>query len=236
MIVTQLYLVVSGNYAWLNWLTIVAAAAALPDFFLAPFLDFAPTFDPQPAWFAVAVIGLAILVAVLSYWPVRNLIGPRQMMNASFNPYHIVNTYGAFGSVTRHRDEVVVEGTEDKPPTPSSTWHEYEFKGKPGDPMRMPRQWAPYHLRLDWMMWFLPFGLGYAEGWFIRFVERLLQNDPLILGLLRRNPFAARPPGTIRAGMYRYRYTSWKERRDTGAFWVRQRIGEYLPPVTLNDG
>jgi hypothetical protein len=158
------------------------------------------------------------------------------MMNASFNPYHIVNTYGAFGSVTRHRDEVVVEGTEDNPPTPSSTWREYEFKGKPGDPMRMPRQWAPYHLRLDWMMWFLPFGLGYAEGWFVRFVERLLQNDRLILGLLRRNPFADRPPGTIRAGMYRYRYTSWRERRETGAFWVRKRIGEYLPPVTLNDG
>jgi hypothetical protein len=236
MIVTQLYLVVSGNYAWLNWLTIVAAAAALPDFLFAPFLDFAPAFDPQPVWFAVAVIGLAILVAVLSYWPVRNLIGPRQMMNASFNPYHIVNTYGAFGSVTRHRDEVVVEGTEDSPPTPSSTWREYEFKGKPGDPMRMPRQWAPYHLRLDWMMWFVPFGLGYAEGWFVRLVERLLQNDPLILGLLHRNPFADRPPGTIRAGMYRYRYTSWRERRETGAFWIRKRIGEYLPPVTLNDG
>src|SRR5438309_7408847 len=35
MIATQLYLVVSGNYAWLNWLTIVAAAAALPNFFFA---------------------------------------------------------------------------------------------------------------------------------------------------------------------------------------------------------
>jgi hypothetical protein len=235
MIATQLYLVVSGNFAWLNWLTIVAAVAAVPNLFFAPFVDFAPAFDPQPAWFAVAVMGVAALVAVLSYWPVRNLIGPRQMMNASFNAYHIVNTYGAFGTVTRHRDEVVIEGTEDGPPTATSVWREYEFKGKPGDPMRLPRQWAPYHLRLDWMMWFLPFGAGYAEGWFIRFVEKLLHNDPPILGLLATNPFPDRAPRTIRARLYRYRYTSWMERRATGALWVRERIGEYLPPVALHD-
>jgi hypothetical protein len=235
MILTQLYLVVSGNYAWLNWLTIVAAASALPNFVFKPILTYAPVFEAQPAWFVAAVIGLAGLVAILSYWPVRNMIGPRQLMNASFNAFHIVNTYGAFGSVTRHRDEVIVEGTEDKPPTSTSVWREYEFKGKPGDPMRMPGQWAPYHLRLDWMMWFLPFGLGYADVWFIRFVEHLLQNDPMTLGLLRHNPFSDRAPRTIRAGMYRYRYTTWSERRESGAWWVRERIGEYLPPVTLDD-
>jgi hypothetical protein len=236
MILTQLYLVVSGNYAWLNWLTIVAAAAALPDVFFDLVLPVAPASGLQPAWFAAAVIGLAAVIAVLSYWPVRNLLGPRQLMNASFNQFHIVNTYGAFGSVTRHRDEVVIEGTEDSDPTDASAWREYEFKGKPGDPMRRPPQWAPYHLRLDWLMWFLPLSPGYGEVWFIRFIDRLLRNDPAILGLLRRNPFPDRPPATIRAHLYRYRYTTWSERRQTGGWWVRQPIGEYLPPVALNDG
>jgi hypothetical protein len=236
MILTQLYLVVSGNYAWLNWLTIVAAAAALPDFFFSPIMAVAPGPVGQPGWFAAAVIGLVVVVVVLSYWPVRNLLGPRQLMNFSFNQLHIVNTYGAFGSVTRHRDEVVVEGTEDADPTDASTWREYEFKGKPGDPMRRPPQWAPYHLRLDWLMWFLPLSPGYGEVWFIRFVDRLLRNDPAILGLLRRNPFPDHPPATIRARMYRYRYTTWRERRETRAWWVRQPIGEYLPPVALRQG
>jgi hypothetical protein len=236
MILTQGYLVVSGNYAWLNWLTIVAAAAALPDVFFHLVLPVPPASGAQPAWFAGAVIGLAAVIAVLSYWPVRNLLGPRQLMNASFNQFHIVNTYGAFGSVTRHRDEVVIEGTEDVDPTDASAWREYEFKGKPGDPMRRPPQWAPYHLRLDWLMWFLPLSPGYGEVWFIRFVDRLLRNDPAILGLLRRNPFPDRPPATIRARLYRYRYTTWSERRQTRAWWVRQPIGEYLPPVALNDG
>ena len=51
------------------------------------------------------------LVVVLSYWPVRNLIGRRQLMNLAFNRFHLVGTYGAFGSVTRERYEVVIEGT-----------------------------------------------------------------------------------------------------------------------------
>jgi hypothetical protein len=31
-------------------------------------------------------------------------------MNASFDPLHLVNTYGAFGSITRVRHEIVLEG------------------------------------------------------------------------------------------------------------------------------
>jgi hypothetical protein len=49
----------------------------------------------------------------------------------------------------------VVEGTYAEVLTPTTTWREYEFKGKPGDPRRRPPQVAPYHLRLDWLMWFL---------------------------------------------------------------------------------
>src|SRR5437868_15227943 len=111
MILTQLYLVVSGNYAWLNWITIVVAVAALPNWLLGAVLPFVRSGGTvaMPVEFTIGAIGLAILVAALSYQPVRNLLGRRQLMNYSFNSLHIVNTYGAFGSVTRHRDEVIVE-------------------------------------------------------------------------------------------------------------------------------
>jgi len=234
MILTQLYLVVTGNYAWLNWITIVVAVAALPDWLLGAALPFARSgVAAPPVEFTAGAIGLTLLVAALSYQPVRNLLGRRQLMNYSFNALHIVNTYGAFGSVTRHRDEVVVEGTEDPDPTERSQWREYEFKGKPGDPARRPPQVAPYHLRLDWLMWFLPLSPEYGEQWFLRFLEALLRNDPGLLRLLRTNPFPDRPPRTIRARLYRYRYTTWSERRRSGEWWVRELTGDYFPAVAL---
>src|SRR6266566_2125455 len=134
MIGTQLYLVVSGNYAWLNWITIVVTTAGLADTFapggLLDALGLAPAgvaFAPTPAWFVVVLIGLAVLVVTLSWFPVRNMASPSQAMNASFDPVHLVNTYGAFGTVGRTRYEVVVEGTSGEPDD-AAGWKEYGFK------------------------------------------------------------------------------------------------------------
>jgi hypothetical protein len=157
MLGTQAYLVASGNYAWLNLLTMVLVVSAIPDSFIRTLLPGAgapPALAAPPLWFMVAVGAVTALVVVLSYWPVRNLLGGRQLMNAAFNRYHLVNTYGAFGSVTRERYEVVIEGTDADELSEQTVWREYEFKAKPGDPRRRPPQVAPYHLRLDWLMWF----------------------------------------------------------------------------------
>ena len=243
MIGTQLYLVVSGNYAWLNWVTIIAMTAAIadpvvnavagalvPGFHLA-----APAFQATPIWFILAVLLLTLVVVGLSWFPVRNLLSPRQAMNASFDPFRLVNTYGAFGSVSRHRDEVIVEGTDAASLEGDATWREYEFKGKPGDVRRLPPQFAPYHLRLDWLMWFLPLSSRYGERWFVPFLTRLLEGDRPTLGLLRGTPFPDQPPRFVRARLYRYRFTTAKERRETGAWWVRTLIGEYMPPIALRE-
>jgi hypothetical protein len=184
-----------------------------------------------PLAFVVIVLAATALVLVLSYWPVRNMLGRHQLMNASFNRLHLVNTYGAFGSVTRVRREVVVEGTADTDLAGAPTWLEYEFKGKPTDLRRLPRQFAPYHLRLDWLMWFAALSRGYADGWFRGFLGKLLENDRATLRLLRRNPFPDAPPAYVRALMYEYRFTTWQERRETGAWWHRTFIGVYAPPV-----
>ena len=154
-------------------------------------------------------------------------------MNASFNRWHFVNTYGAFGSITRHRHEVIVEGTSDREVGPGTVWREYEFKGKPGDVRRRPRQYAPYHLRLDWLMWFAALSPDYARSWFGRLLEKLLTNDEHVTALLRRNPFPDAPPRWVRARYFSYRYTTWRERRETGAWWVREYITDYMRPVAL---
>ena len=233
MIATQLYLVVSGNYAWLNWVTIVVMTSALADSVLRTTLPIGtPAFEPTPLWFDGAVIALALLVVILSYFPVRNLLSRHQAMNASFDPFRLVNTYGAFGSVSRHRDEVIVEGTAGELGW-DAEWREYEFKGKPGDVRRMPRQFAPYHLRLDWLMWFLPLSPIYGERWFVPFLGKLLEGDKPTLALMRVNPFPDAPPTYVRARLFRYRFTTWRERRETGAWWSRELIGEYVPAIRL---
>src|SRR5207253_544904 len=120
----------------------------------------------------IAVGVLTAIVVLLSIPPAINLISSSQAMNASFEPLHLVNTYGAFGSISRKRYEVVVEGTADSMIGPATIWKEYEFKAKPGSLYRRPPFLAPYHRRLDWLMWFIPLSPEYGESWFPPLVAR----------------------------------------------------------------
>jgi hypothetical protein len=233
MIVTQLWLVASGNFAWLNWLTIVIACSVVDTSLAGRMLPSPPHLAPAPPWYAALVIAYAAAVAALSYRPARNLLSRRQLMNASFDPFHLVNTYGAFGSITRQRYELVIEGTADPAPGPQARWLEYEFQGKPGDLRRLPPQVAPYHLRLDWLMWFAALSPAYAEPWLSRLLQALLAGDPDVLRLLRVNPFPTRPPALVRVSRYHYRFTTWRQLRQTGAWWERVPAGMYREPVTL---
>jgi hypothetical protein len=235
MIVTQGWLVLSGNFSWLNVVTMTLAFSALDNRLLEAVLPASPPAvlaDP-PAWFGALALALAAAFAVLSWWPVRNMLSSHQAMNLSFNRLHLVNTYGAFGTISRERNEVVIEGTDDTTITPGTDWRPYEFKGKPGDPRRRPPQVAPYHLRLDWLMWFAALSPAYAEPWLPRLAAKLLEGDEPTLRLLDRrgNPFPDAPPVFVRARLFRYRYTTRAERRTNGAWWVRTEIGIYLPPV-----
>ncbi|ARF58658.1 lipase maturation factor family protein [Streptomyces gilvosporeus] len=230
MVVTQLWLVLSGNFAWLNWLTITLAMSAISPSWSRPS---APP-PPSPLWFEIVVLVATAAVVLLSYRPARNLVSREQRMNTSYESLHLVNSYGAFGSITRVRREIVVEGTADEVTGPGTTWLAYEFHGKPGDVRRLPRQFAPYHLRLDWLMWFAALSPVYARAWFVPFVERLLENDRDTLRLLRTNPFPDTPPARVRARVFQYRFTTWRELRETGAWWHRREIRDFLPPLALS--
>ncbi|WP_285113653.1 lipase maturation factor family protein [Leifsonia sp. fls2-241-R2A-40a] len=239
MILTQLWLVITGNFAWLNWITIVLAFAGISDSVFSWLLGGRPVGGigaPEvPLWYAVVALAATVFLLVLSWPPLKNLFSRRQLMNASFNRWHLVNAYGAFGSVTKERFEVVVEGTADDPGDPAAQWAEYGFKGKPGEPRRVPRQFAPYHLRLDWLMWFLALG-SRDSPWFEVFLLRLLEADRPTLKLLRHDPFAGEPPRAIRARMFLYRFSTRAEKRETGDVWVRSEVGDFVPPVSLRSG
>ncbi|MFB6305032.1 MAG: lipase maturation factor family protein [Haloferacaceae archaeon] len=234
----QGWLLLTGNFAWLNALTVVLAAATFSDGVLAAALPVAaPTPAPVPLPLQVAAGLLTLVVVARSVEPVRNMLSERQAMNAAYDPFHLVNTYGAFGSVTKERYEVVVEGTSDETVTASTEWREYEFPGKPTDPARRPRQVAPYHLRLDWQLWFAAMSPSpRRHPWFPRLLDRLLDGDEPTLSLLATNPFPEDPPEHVRAVRYRYRYTTPEERAETGRWWHRERVGTYARPRGRESG
>ena len=97
---------------------------------------------------------VTVIIAFLSIQPIVNMLSPGQIMNTSFDPFDLVNTYGAFGTVGQERLNVVFEGTMDDDSTDKANWKPYIYKGLPVRLDKRPPQIAPYQLRLDWQMWF----------------------------------------------------------------------------------
>ena len=153
-------------------------------------------------------------------------------MNTSFDPLHLVNTYGAFGSVGRERREIVFEGTADSVVTDATRWLAYEFPYKPGDPKRRPGFCSPYQPRLDWAIWFAAMSTPSRYPWTLHFVWKLLHNDAGTLSLLAGNPFPDAPPRFVRAVLYRYEFA--RPGDASGAWWKRERLGLWLPPLSAD--
>jgi hypothetical protein len=241
MVSFQIILIASGNLSFLNWLTIVPALACFDDRLLG---RIAPGFlarraalaeaasRPSRPQFAVT-IALAALVAVLSIAPVRNLASSGQRMNTSFDQLHLVNTYGAFGSVGSRRPELVFEGTDDEVIARDTRWREYEFRCKPGDPGRRPCWISPYHYRLDWQIWFAAMSDPGRHPWTAHLAWKLLHGDPGAIGLLARNPFPARPPRHVRVVRYIYRFAPPDD--PAGRYWIRSDPQPWLPPLRADD-
>jgi len=235
----QIILIISGNLSFLNYITLIPFLACFDDTFVRHVLPkslvrradrAAQESEPSRINNTIAIV-LSILVVYLSFAPVLNLVSGRQLMNYSYDPLDLVNTYGAFGSVGRERPEIIFEGTDDAFITGDTKWREYEFKAKPGDPNRRPAIIAPYQPRIDWQIWFAALASPAEYPWTLHFVWKLLHNDPGTLSLLASNPFPNAPPHYIRARLYRYQFASPADR----AWWRREPIGEWLPALSTDD-
>ncbi|MFE1082579.1 lipase maturation factor family protein [Brevibacterium sediminis] len=260
IIITQLALVVSGNYAWLNWATILLACSGISDTFFrwivgGPFPEWGwnsvigiftdPTTteaaDPAPAtapvealpvWWLIVVLVFVVWQAWLNVPALRNLFSPNQLMNASFNRLGLGNAYGAFGSMTETRNEIIIEGWD------GESWREYRFKGKPGDVCRRGPIVAPYHLRLDWLMWFAALG-DYRQTWFTALLRAIGSGDAQIRRLMGLDPFDGAAPDLIRVRVFTYRYATRAERQAAAAagepkpWWVRSDPRILVRPIDL---
>lgn len=233
----QAVLIATGNLSFLNWVTAAAVISYFDDEFLSRFLPRVIVERAEAARQASGKVSdrrhavnwlLVALVVVLSVPVVFNLLSSSQAMNASFNSLHLVNTYGAFGSVRPERVELVVEGTRDSSP-PLTGWKEYDFRYKPDqvdDPLPVV---APYQPRIAWQMWFASMSRPGNEPWLMHLVWKLLHGDPAAEKLVKEKPFR-QPPRHIRIRAYRFEYAPLASRNT----WERTYLGEWMPPVSRN--
>lgn len=244
----QLLIILTGNYTFFNWLTIVLCIPLFDDSFLSRFTPRRWRTPPERiihsprGWLRQA--GLVIVAAVIlfstgvrfgSTLANRNLVadlpGPlADFVNVSYR-LRIAGGYGLFATMTTRRPEIIVEGSDD-----GETWLAYEFPYKPGDLDRPPPFVAPHQPRLDWQMWFAALRGSYRNAdWTVSFARRLLDGKPDVLALLATNPFPDAPPRYIRMQIMEYGFTDAETRAETGHWWTRGEAREYLPPVSLEN-
>ncbi|MEO8431006.1 MAG: lipase maturation factor family protein [Acidobacteriota bacterium] len=240
LVLLQASIFATGNYAFFNVLAAILCLVLLDDETLASRRlrkessgDLPPSLRPTRLWprpvgFAVAAGIVAISATQLTSMLSVSVPGirPAVALARAVEPLRLVNSYGLFAVMTTRRDEIVVEGSAD-----GRTWTPYEFRWKPGDVRRRPAFVAPHQPRLDWQMWFAALGSFEESPWFGRFLARLVEGSPAVVGLLASNPFPTAPPRFVRARLFRYHFTDAAERRATGAWWRREEIGLYAPEL-----
>jgi predicted DCC family thiol-disulfide oxidoreductase YuxK len=245
LVLLQIVIMLTGNYAFFNWITICLCFLLLDDFALQKLMprrltrafaiasqSFLSRGNRRRSWITVP---LAIIIISVSTYEMIVMFGddpswlePVAAVQQWLDPFRSVNNYGLFAVMTTERKEIIIEGSDN-----GLVWRPYEFKFKPGDLQRRPEFVAPYQPRLDWQMWFAALGTAEQNPWFENFCLRLLQGSPPVLALLKTNPFPDHPPRYIRAEAYQYHFTNFAERRQTGAWWKRGEGETYLSAVSL---
>lgn len=225
-------IVVTGNYAFFNLLTITLIATLFDSHILQNWIPFEVSVQALPKTLFLEVpltligscmIFMNILLLIQQFFRVHFFSRPIHLLRR----WGILNTYGLFAVMTTIRDEVIIEGTCD-----GKEWKEYHFRYKPGRLNQAPSQVAPLHPRLDWQMWFIALGHPRDEPWFFSMIAKLLEPSPDVLALLMHDPFEGKPPMAIRAKRYRYHFTSFEEWQKTGNYWRREDKGMFLSEVS----
>ena len=252
----EIGVILTGNYAFLNYIVLSLGFLLLDDralrrflparFTLPAFLPLAATASESEAGELEPVSGIkghlgairnaitAVLLLWVGYATTVELIGmvaPDSPLPSApvvaLEPFRIANQYGLFAVMTRGRYEIEFQGSND-----NQNWTPYPFRYKPQALNAPPGIYAPYQPRFDWNLWFASLG-DWRQNQIVPITEeRLLENDPDVLSLFKGNPFPQSPPRYVRAILWQYWFTSIEEKRRTGDWWRRELLGLYAPVIT----
>lgn len=252
----QIGIILTANYAFLNYLVLALGFLLLDDRFIEwslpgrvrRFADLKPkalaAFDGvhstverwrqslRPVTTATSIVCLGLILYVgsaqLLAMFVFNPPIPQQPVDW-LEPFRIANQYGLFERMTWARYEIEFQGSND-----GKTWIAYPFRYKPQDLDKPPGIYAPYQPRFEWNMWFASLGSWEQNRWVVWTEERLLQNSPDVLRLFAYDPFPrSSPPKQVRSVIYQYWFTTPETKRKTGDWWRREELGVYAPPLIM---
>lgn len=228
--VLQVGIILTSNYAFLNYLVLSLGFLLLDDRFLARLgLRVSEASPVDAARWQLAGSALALgtyfyvtldlmsfgLMRFLPQWPVEVL-----------EPFRIANRYGLFAVMTTARYEIEFQGSAD-----GRTWTPYLFPYKPQDPKEPPGIYAPYQPRFEWNLWFASLEDWRQASWVVQAEARLLEGSRDVLRLFRGDPFHGQPPTWIRAVKWQYWFTTPEQKRETGAYWRREEQGLFAPAL-----
>ncbi len=235
LIVLQVCILLTGNYAFFNWLSIALCLWAFDDRAFSKLTHFLRRSTVLVRSIAVRQAATVVLAALMLLGGLQavalfapSVERPFARLLAFLAPWQIVNSYGLFAVMTTTRPEVIYEGSND-----GQHWREYSFKYKPGNTHRSLPLIAPLQPRLDWQLWFAALGAYQENPWTGNLAVRLLQGEPAVLNLMNPPPFS-KPPKFIRASIYDYWFTTPAERRKTGAIWNRRYERVFIPAFSLD--
>lgn len=247
----QIGVILTANYAFLNYLVLALGVLLLDDKFIPELLPgrwrreiqraFATTMEHDRSrqefkdkfgrgWHVAGVAVGAVLLSWIAYTTTAEMMLLRVPLPRwpiiALEPFRIANQYGLFAVMTRGRYEIEFQGSTD-----GQNWTAYPFRNKPQALNEAPRIYAPYQPRFDWNLWFASLG-SWREYPIVPNTEvRLLTNDKDVLQLFAGNPFQEQPPRQIRVLLWQYWFTSREEKRKTGMWWRRELLGLYAPTL-----
>lgn len=238
---------ITGNYTFFNWLTILLSLSVLDDScwpsFLKRWLRWDDRIPPTPTWLlpmqnggVATLLLLSAMVAVQENVPMKGALSKAFKTTLDpLAPFRSINGYGLFRVMTTERNEIVIEVSDD-----GAYFVPLEFKWKPGKLDRPPPYVAPHQPRLDWQMWFAVFNGSYLPQrdyhnpnmkWFGNFLDAILRHDPKVLALLEPMPIPVDSIRAVRARVHRYEFTDPATRKETGAWWTETPLGNFSPTL-----
>jgi len=250
----QIGVILTANYAFLNYLVLALGVLLLEDEFILTNLPKRWTtrlaerasitatkpitnltgFEEKPARF-FRLVGLStrtLLLTWVFYGTTLQLVGMFVKMPlpaapiTALEPFRTANSYGLFAVMTRGRYEIEFQGSSD-----GQTWVAYPFGYKPQALDKAPGIYAPYQPRFDWNLWFASLGTWRENPFVVSTEQHLLSNDKDVIALFAANPFPQQPPRQVRVVLWQYWFTTMAEKRTSGLWWRRQWLGLYAPTL-----
>jgi hypothetical protein len=237
-IVMQLIIIATSNHNWINLLTIVLCLFLLDDDILKKILParlchYISGERNVPAGSRMTKSNVmlpifAFMILASSTIAFTSMVSNIQVPDMLRKSAGLVRLWGighifhVFPNMQVERHELQLEGSDD-----GIEWKAYTFRYKPAALDEEPAFIIPHQPRLDWMIWFVPPRPTNMEYWFDRFVTKVHQGSPAVLGLLEQNPFPDKPPRYIRVQVYQYWFTSIDERTESGRWWRREYLGQF---------